>query len=77
MTVPTFASADSAEPKPTIVLVHGAWADGSSWSHVIPILQRRGYKVAAPPFSAGVVAREDEVGVATGLAYTPSWWSHG
>jgi pimeloyl-ACP methyl ester carboxylesterase len=48
-TVPTFASADSAEPKPTIVLVHGAWADGSSWSHVIPILQRHGYKVVAPP----------------------------
>ncbi len=23
---------------PTIVLVHGAWADGSSWQRVIPIL---------------------------------------
>ena len=28
----------------TIVLVHGAWADGSSWSRVIPILQDRGSK---------------------------------
>jgi pimeloyl-ACP methyl ester carboxylesterase len=33
--------------KPTIVLVHGAFADGSSWSKVIPILQRDGYTVIA------------------------------
>src|SRR6185437_2570399 len=32
---------------PTIVLVHGAFADGSSWSKVIPILQRDGYKVVS------------------------------
>jgi pimeloyl-ACP methyl ester carboxylesterase len=31
----------------TIVLVHGLWADGSSWSKVIPILQQAGYKVIA------------------------------
>lgn len=30
-----------------IVLVHGAFADGSSWSKVIPILQAKGYKVIA------------------------------
>jgi pimeloyl-ACP methyl ester carboxylesterase len=36
-------------PKPTIVLVHGDWADGSSWSDVIPRLQRQGYQVVAPP----------------------------
>jgi pimeloyl-ACP methyl ester carboxylesterase len=30
-----------------IVLVHGAWVDGSSWSKVIPILQNAGYKVIA------------------------------
>ena len=34
-------------PKPAIVLVHGAFADGSSWSKVIPILQRDGYMVTA------------------------------
>jgi pimeloyl-ACP methyl ester carboxylesterase len=34
-------------PKPTIVLVHGAFADGSSWQRVIPILQRDGYTVVA------------------------------
>jgi pimeloyl-ACP methyl ester carboxylesterase len=30
-----------------IVLVHGAWADGSSWSKVIPILQNAGHRVIA------------------------------
>ncbi|KAK9759958.1 hypothetical protein K7432_016485, partial [Basidiobolus ranarum] len=28
-----------------IILVHGAWADGSSWSDVIPTLQQAGHKV--------------------------------
>lgn len=32
---------------PTIVLVHGAWADGSSWSRVIPILLDAGHPVIA------------------------------
>jgi pimeloyl-ACP methyl ester carboxylesterase len=35
---------------PNIVLVHGAWADGSSWSAVIESLQARGYNVTAPQF---------------------------
>ena len=39
--------AQSPAAKPTIVLVHGAFADGSSWSKVIPILQRDGYTVIA------------------------------
>jgi pimeloyl-ACP methyl ester carboxylesterase len=30
-----------------IVLVHGSWVDGSSWSKVIPILQNAGHKVIA------------------------------
>ena len=33
--------------KPTIVLVHGAFADGSAWQDVVPFLQRAGYKVIA------------------------------
>jgi pimeloyl-ACP methyl ester carboxylesterase len=33
---------------PNIVLVHGAWADGSCWSDVIERLQAGGYKVTAP-----------------------------
>ena len=32
---------------PNVVLVHGAWADGSSWSKVIPLLQEKGYNVTA------------------------------
>jgi pimeloyl-ACP methyl ester carboxylesterase len=35
---------------PNIVLVHGAWADGSSWSAVIERLQADGYSVTAPQF---------------------------
>jgi pimeloyl-ACP methyl ester carboxylesterase len=35
---------------PNIVLVHGAWADGSSWSDVIQNLQAKGYDVTAPQF---------------------------
>ncbi|AWS47123.1 alpha/beta fold hydrolase [Streptosporangium sp. 'caverna'] len=34
--------------KPTVVLVHGAFADASSWNKVIPKLQRAGYPVIAP-----------------------------
>jgi pimeloyl-ACP methyl ester carboxylesterase len=33
--------------KPTIVLVHGAFADGTGWQRVIPILERDGYSVIA------------------------------
>src|SRR5256714_3433017 len=35
---------------PNIVLVHGAWADGSSWSAVVERLQADGYNVTAPQF---------------------------
>jgi pimeloyl-ACP methyl ester carboxylesterase len=37
-------------PQPNILLVHGAWADGSCWSDVIAQLQARGYNVTAPQF---------------------------
>ena len=35
-------------PVKNVVLIHGAWADGSSWSGVIERLQERGYRVTAP-----------------------------
>lgn len=48
-----------------IVLVHGAWADGSSWSGIIAKLQADGYTVTAPQFPltslADDVARLREV----------------
>jgi len=43
------AAAQTAQAVPTIVLEHGAWADGSSWAGVIRRLQRAGYTVDAPP----------------------------
>jgi pimeloyl-ACP methyl ester carboxylesterase len=39
----------SSDPRPTIVLVHGDWADASSWNGVIQRLQDRGFTVVAPP----------------------------
>lgn len=36
-------------PRPTVVLVHGAWADSSSWSGVVQRLQRDGYPVRVFP----------------------------
>jgi pimeloyl-ACP methyl ester carboxylesterase len=35
---------------PNVVLVHGAWADGSCWREVIEGLQSQGYRVTAPQF---------------------------
>ncbi|MGQ4347976.1 alpha/beta fold hydrolase [Streptomyces sp. SAS_275] len=35
--------------KPTVVLVHGAWADGSTWAQVTQQLQKAGYTVDVPP----------------------------
>jgi pimeloyl-ACP methyl ester carboxylesterase len=50
---------------PGVVFIHGAWADGSSWSAVIEQLQAEGHKVTAPQFPltslADDVARLREV----------------
>ena len=32
---------------PNVILVHGAWADGSSWAKVIPLLGDKGLAVTA------------------------------
>lgn len=45
----TSAAAGGSSAKPTIVLVHGAWADGSSWNQVTQRLQGAGYQVLVPP----------------------------
>jgi pimeloyl-ACP methyl ester carboxylesterase len=39
--------AAAAEATKTVVLVHGAWADGSGWSEVVPLLQKEGLNVVA------------------------------
>jgi len=43
------SSGATSAPKPTIVLVHGAWADNSSWNAVTERLQALGYTVDAAP----------------------------
>lgn len=45
----TNGSAMPDSSKPTIVLVHGAWADASSWKAIVVPLQSQGYPVLAPP----------------------------
>jgi pimeloyl-ACP methyl ester carboxylesterase len=51
MSVPSSSQASpgktSAKGVVSVVLVHGAWADGSSWSKVIPLLQAKGLHVVA------------------------------
>src|SRR5262245_44986983 len=39
--------ATAADPQKTVILVHGAFVDGSSWSRVIPLLQADGLRVIA------------------------------
>ena len=66
--------------RPNIVLAHGAWADGSSWSAVIERLQAGGYRVTALQFSLTkladdvarlrhVLARQDGPTVLAGHSY--------
>jgi len=45
---PAASASASGGPKPTLVLVHGAWADASGWSQVTRRLQKDGYRVLAP-----------------------------
>jgi len=47
--------------KPTIVLVHGAWADASSWTKVIQRLQAAGHEVVAIPNTLRGVAADAAV----------------
>jgi pimeloyl-ACP methyl ester carboxylesterase len=66
--------------RPNIVLVHGAWADGSSWSAVIERLQADGYHVTAPQFAITkladdvarlrhILARQDGPTIVVGHSY--------
>ncbi len=50
-----------ADAKPTIVLVHGAWADGSSWTRVIQRLGEAGHEVVALPNTLRGVAADAAV----------------
>jgi pimeloyl-ACP methyl ester carboxylesterase len=52
------AVADSHHAKPTIVLIHGAFADGSSWSSEINELEHDGYQAIAPALPLRGVATD-------------------
>ncbi len=62
------APATAKTTKPTIVLVHGAFADASGWNGVTERLQDKGYTVLAPPNPLR--------GVSADAAYLKSLLSH-
>ena len=49
----------SSDTKVNVVLVHGAWADGSSWQRVIPLLYNEGFRVTTVPIPLSSL--EDDV----------------
>jgi pimeloyl-ACP methyl ester carboxylesterase len=51
-------AADHNGPKPTVVLIHGAFADGSSWNSEVAELQHDGYSVIAPDLPLRGVASD-------------------
>src|SRR5947209_11779871 len=51
--------------KTNVVLVHGAWADGSSWSKVILLLQKKGFNVTAAQIP--LTSLEDDIVAARNL----------
>jgi len=55
---PSEAADDSVFKTKDVILVHGAWADGSSWSKVIPLLQRKGFHVTAVKLPLTSVAED-------------------
>jgi pimeloyl-ACP methyl ester carboxylesterase len=71
---------DMSETRPTVVLVHGAFADASSWNGVIERLQAKGIRVTAPAnplrgiasdtaYIAAVIEQIDGPVVAVGHSY--------
>src|SRR5207245_11481291 len=67
------STATSAQEKAqkTVVLVHGAFADGSSWDKVIPLLQAKGLKAVAvqtplTPLGADVASARRVIDAQTG-----------
>src|SRR5215469_10385136 len=50
------ANMQSTHSKPSIVLCHGVWADGSCFSKVIPALQAEGHQVIAAQYGLNTLA---------------------
>ncbi len=53
---PAQAQGNDSPKTKDVILVHGAWADGSSWSKVIPLLEKRGFHVTAVQLSLTSIA---------------------
>ena len=58
----------------TVVVVHGAWADGSSWNAVILPLEKKGLRVIAAPIPLTSLA-DNVAAVKRTLARTNGWLS--
>ena len=67
---PAQAQDDDARKTKDVILVHGAWADGSSWSKVIPLLERRGFHVTAVQLPLTSIA-DDVATVERAIALDP------
>jgi pimeloyl-ACP methyl ester carboxylesterase len=59
------ASAGRGDPKPTIVLVHGAFASPAAWENVADALHRDGYKTATPALELQSAAGDESIVRAT------------
>src|SRR5439155_10597 len=68
------AQANSPQWVRNIVIVHGAWADGSSWSKVIPLLQAKGLHVVA--VQNPLTSLADDVADDTGSNSRRCFWGH-
>ncbi len=64
------AQGDDSLKTKDVILVHGAWADGSSWSKVIPLLERRGFHVTAVQLPLTSIA-DDVATVERAIALDP------
>ncbi len=63
------------QTKPTILLVHGAWADSSSWNGVVDLLLKDGYDVRALPNTLrGLSADAAVISTYLKSSPAPSFW---
>ena len=64
------AQVDDSLKTKDVILVHGAWADGSSWSKVIPLLEKKGFHVTAVQLPLTSIA-DDVATVKRAIALDP------
>jgi len=67
---PANAQSDDSLKTKDVILVHGAWSDGSSWSKVIPLLEKKGFHVTAVQLPLTSIA-DDVATVKRAIALDP------